>query len=70
MNTMQEMFKTMTTAQVLHKLRKEFSDKEIVQMAEQCTKGIYLCIESIIGKEVCADYSTEHREQSEEYTHE
>lgn len=59
---MQEMFRTMTTAQVLHKLRKDYSDKDIVIMAEQCDKGIYLAIESIIGKEVCANYSAEERE--------
>lgn len=63
---MQKMFKTMTTAQVLHTLRKEFSDKEIVQMAEQCDKGIYLAISSVLGKEICANYSSEMREIMED----
>lgn len=66
----QEMFKTMTTSQVLHKLRKTHSDKEIAVMSKSCDKGIYLAIESILGKEVCANYCAEDRQQSEEYTHE
>ena len=59
---MQEMFRTNTTSQVIHKLRKTKTDKEIAVMSQSCDKGIYLAIESILGKEVCANYCAESRE--------
>lgn len=57
------MLQTMTTAQVVNKLRKTHSDKDIVLGAMDCPRGIREAINTILEKQVASDrYSSEMRE--------
>lgn len=56
----------MTTAQAITKLRKTYSDKDIVLGAMGCPRGIREAINTILEKQVASDrYSSEDREVTE-----
>lgn len=64
---MKDLFKTMTTAQAVSRLRKTHSDKDILLVASTLPRGLYDAVSSIINKEVSSTrYFSEEREQSED----
>ena len=61
-----ELFRTLTTAQAVTRLRKTHSDKDILLIANELPRGIREAVNSIINKEVSSTrYSSEEREVTE-----
>jgi hypothetical protein len=55
----------LTTHQRLHKLRKNYSDTEIIEALEYCSIGVRSSITSLLNKDVVARYEAEEREVTE-----
>ena len=45
--------KLLTTHQQLYKLRKQFSDSDILKSLCDCPRGVKMALESLINKEYC-----------------
>lgn len=64
---MKDLFKTMTTAQAVSRLRKTHSDKVILEIASECSRGIYDAVYEVINKSVSSTrYGAEEREVLED----
>jgi len=48
-----ETMKLLTTHQQLYKLRKQFSDSDILESLCDCSRGVKMALESLINKEYC-----------------
>lgn len=66
MNPIKELMSTHTTSQILHKLRKNYHDEDILILSSEVSRGTYEAFSSIINKQVVAKYEAEEREVTED----
>ena len=62
MNPIKELMSTHTTSQILHKLRRNYHDEDILILSSEVSRGTYEAFSSIINKQVVAKYEAEERE--------
>ena len=60
-----EDMKLLTTSQKLHKLRKDYSDRDIIYSLSFCSRGNREAMMTLLDKSVVAKYESEDREVSE-----
>ena len=66
MNPIKELMSTHTTSQILHKLRRNYHDEDILILSSEVSRGTYEAFSSIINKEVSSNrYASEEREVQE-----
>ena len=63
--TIENDMKILTTSQKLHKLRKDYSDRDIIYSLSFCSRGNREAMMTLFDKSVVAKYESEEREITE-----
>jgi coproporphyrinogen III oxidase len=65
MNPIKELMSTHTTSQMLYKLRKNYNDKDILNLSSEVSRGMYEAFSSIMNNQLVTSYGSEEREVTE-----